>query len=680
MTAYGAHRGFEGVAAAAAVAATAWLGAGTAAEAQQGKVQLGSGQVNELQRIASERGLNVDDLLAAAKTYTPSGVHDEYLTFASGGHSGQIFVIGVPSMRQLRSIAVFTPESWQGYGFGVGESVLAGGDLDENYKIRWGDTHHPALSETKGDYDGEWLFIADKANARVAVIDLRDWETKQIVKNPLTLSDHGGSFVTPNTEYVIEGGQYANELGLGYAPIEEYKEKYRGMVTMWKFDRDRGRIDVEASWAFELPPYGQDLFDAGKLVSDGYIFGNSFNAEAAVGFIEKGEAPLEAAASQRDMDYLHVIDWRKGEALVKAGKTEVINGMRVIRLQTAIDEGVLHFVPEPKSPHGCDITPTGEYLVVSGKLDPHVTVYSTSKIKQAIANKAYSGHDDYGVPILSFDACVEAQVEVGLGPLHTQFDDKGYAYTSLFLDSAIARWTLGGSEARHGLQPWKLVGKTPVQYNVGHLVAAEGDTVSPDGKYLIAMNKWSVDRFIQTGPLLPQNFQLIDITQGGDKMPVIYDLPIGNGEPHYAQIIKADKVKAWETYPDIGWDPHVQAINPVAPMPGDERVERGPDGKVHVYMTVVRSHFNPENIEVEEGDTVVFHITNIEMAPDATHGFALGGLNINLSLEPGEYAEFEMKADRPGTYPYYCTEFCSALHLEMMGYLQVKPKQRAAAE
>ncbi len=651
------------------------------ARAQETKLDLNSGQVKQLQDIAAKRGLNFDDLLAGAKTFTPSGVHDEYITFASGGQSGQIFVIGVPSMRQLRTIAVFTPEPWQGYGYGVGNDVIKGGDLDETHPLTWGDTHHPALSESDGSYDGQFLFIGDKANARMAVIDLKDFETKQIIKNPIALSDHGCGFVTPNTDYVIEGGQYAGPLGMTYAPITEFKKSYRGMCTMWKFDRAKGRIDKDKSFALELPPYHQDLFDAGKLASDGLLFGNSFNSEAAYGDIEDGKPPLEAAASQRDTDYLHIIDWKKAEQLVNSGKAEVINGFKVLRLQTMIEEGVIYFLPEPKSPHGVDVTPDGEFVIVSGKLDPHVTVFSTKKIREAIKSGIVKGKDEYGVPILDFDTCKEVQVELGLGPLHTQFDDKGYAYTSLFLDSAICRWTLGGSFAnKHPERPWTVVGKAPMQYNIGHLVCAEGDTESPDGKYMIGMNKWSVDRFFQTGPLLPQNFQLVDIAEGGEKMPVIYDLPIGNGEPHYAQMIKADKLKPFEVYPEIGWNPQTNAVDPKAPMPGDEKVVRESDGKVHVYATVARSHFNPENVEVNEGDTVVWHLTSQEQAPDATHGFCIAGFNINLSLEPGEYEAIEFKADRAGTYPFYCTEFCSALHLEMMGYLQVKPKAAAAAK
>ncbi|HRJ49267.1 MAG TPA: Sec-dependent nitrous-oxide reductase, partial [Phycisphaerales bacterium] len=599
--------------------------------------------------------------------------------FSSGGQCGQVFAIGVPSMRLLRSIAVFTPESWQGYGFAGDADPVTESLKINGYPVLWGDTHHPALSETKGDYDGEFLFIGDKANARVAVIDLRDWETKQIVKNPLTISDHGAAFVTPNTDYVIEGGQYATVLGYGYAPPEDYKKSYRGMVTLWKFDRAKGRFDVPNSFALELPPYWQDLADAGKNASDGFFFINSFNVEMATGGVEKGNPPFEAGASKRDMDYLHIIDWKKAEAAFKAGKAKPINGFPVLMLDTLIADGILYFAPEPKSPHGVDVTPNGQFMVVAGKLDPHVTVYSIEKIKAAIASGKRAGSDEYGVPILDFDSVVETQVELGLGPLHTQFDDKGYAYTSLFLDSAVARWTLGGEYAKlNPEQPWKLVTKTPVHYNIGHLCAAEGDTVSPDGRFLVSMSKWSVDRFLPTGPLLPQNFQLIDIAATGTAMPVIYDSPIGVGEPHYAQMIKADKLKTWLVYPEIGWNPHTQKLDPNAPKKGDEGVTRQ-GNKVLVKMTAVRSHFFPEHVEVNEGDEVTWRITAIETAQDATHGFCIGGYNINLSLEPGEYTEFRFIADRPGTYPFYCTEFCSALHLEMMGYFHVKPKTPVAA-
>jgi nitrous-oxide reductase len=629
---------------------------------------LPAGLPSDALALARERGLTPDDVYAALATYVPGGKADDYVMFASAGHGGQVIAIGIPSMRILKVIAVFAPEPWQGYGYGVKENALY--ELYGRGPYPAADTHHPALSETNGEYDGQFLFIGDKANGRVAVIDLRDWETKQIVQNPVFYNNHGAAFVTPNTEYVIEVSQYGLPLGNKYAPIERYKEAYRGLITFWKFDRKKGRIIPEQSFGIEVPPYWQDLADCGKAASDGWVFVNSFNTEMATGGVEKGNPPFEAGVSQNDMDYLHIINWKQAEKLVQQGKFITINGFKVLPLKEAVAGGVLYFTPEPKSPHGVDVCPCGKHIVVGGKLDPHVTVYNIEKIKQAIANKDYEKTDPYGVPVLRFDATKEAQVELGLGPLHTQFDNQGYAYTSLFLDTAVARWTLGGCKYKAPEEPWKLVGKIQTHYNIGHLAVAEGDTVSPQGKYLVALNKWSVDRFVNTGPLLPQNLQLIDISNTGERMRLLYDLPLGIGEPHYAQIIRADRLKSWEVYPDVGWDAHKQAKSPYAANKG--RIEVS-GNTVTIYSTLIRSHFDPEHVKVKKGQRVVWHLTNLERTRDATHGFTLPGYGLSASLEPGETVTLEFVADKEGVYSFYCSEFCSALHLEMMGYLLVEP-------
>ncbi len=647
------------------LARAGWLVAGLAAAAcssgsgNPGAAQTaGGGAVADLMKA---RGLSEADVTAALKTYTPTGRHDEYLLFGSGGHSGQVVVIGLPSMRILKYIGVFTPEPWQGWGFDdASKAVLAGGNRHGKEQT-WADTHHPALSETKGDYDGQYLFIGDKAGARVAVIDLKDFTTKQIISSHVIESDHGAAFVTPNTEYIVEGSQYPAPLGGEYADVSQFKEKYRGGAVFWKFDRDKGRIDPAKSFVIELPPYVQDLSDAGKLGSEGFVFMNSINTELAYGGNMEGNPPMESGMSQNDMDYLHVIDWKKAEELVAAGKTKEVKGFKVLPLEVAAAEGVLHFVPEPKSPHGVDVAPNGDDIVVGGKLDTHATVYSFKKIKALIDAKKYTSKDPYGVPVLSFEETIRGQAELGLGPLHTVYDDKGFAYTSLFLETVVAKWSLADL---------KVVEKISSSYNVGHLTAAEGDTVSPDGRYLVAMNKWALDRFNPVGPLLPQNFQLVDLTT--QPMQLLYDLPIPLGEPHYAQIIKADKLKPHDIYSPIGYDPIADAKSPDAAEGGKERVERRPDG-VHVYMTLIRSHFTPDIIRVKQGDKVFMHVTNIEQAHDATHGFAIDSYNINLSLEPGEHNDVTFVADRPGVFPLYCTEFCSALHLEMAGYLLVEP-------
>jgi nitrous-oxide reductase len=615
-----------------------------------------------LQDVMKRRNLTEKDLLAAAKTYTPTGKRDEFIAFSSGGQSGQVIVYGVPSMRILKYIGVFTPEPWQGYGYDEeSKAVLKQGSINGK-DITWGDTHHPAISETNGEQDGKFLFINDKNNPRIAVINLHDFETQQIVVNPVLQSEHGGAFVTPNTEYVVEAAQYPGPLGGEYAPLSEFNEKYRGGVTYWKFDKAKGRIIPEESFTIELPPYSQDLADAGKLVSDGWAFVNSFCSERYVGGIEQGRPPFEAGCSANDVDYLHVFNWKKAVDVFKAGKVTMIKGHAVIKMETAVQEGLLALIAEPKSPHGVDVSPDGKFIIVGGKLDTQASVYSFEKIKSAMEAKKFASKDAYGIPIIALQDALHKQVPLGLGPLHTQYDSVPcIAYTSLYVDSQVAKWNYCDG---------KVLDKLSVHYNIGHLVAMEGESVKPKGKYLIALNKLAIDRFNPVGPLHPQNHQLIDIS--GDKMELLYDMPIPLGEPHYVTAIAADKIQPLVRY-KYGTDSRTGEAHKMAVRPGAEKIVR--DGsKVTVFMTAIRSHFTPEIIEVNEGDEVTVHITNSERAQDEVHGFAVSGQDVNLSLEPGKTATAKFTADRPGVFSYYCTEFCSALHLEMQGYVLVKPK------
>jgi nitrous-oxide reductase len=620
-----------------------------------------------LQQVMKRRALSQEDVLAASKTFVPTGKRDEFVAFSSGGQSGHVIVYGIPSMRILKYIAVFTPEPWQAYGFDEeSKAVLAQGRMGKR-DITWGDTHHPAISETNGDYDGQFLFINDKANPRIAVIDLKDFETKQIVANPVFQSEHGGAFVSENTEYVIEAAQYAAPLGGAYAPLEEFNEKYRGGVTYWKFDRTKGRIVPSESFSLELPPYGQDLSDFGKLASSGWSFTNSFCSERYVGGIERGRPPFEAGCSAKDTDYLHVINWKKAAELVKAGKGKKINGMPVLPIDVSVAEGILFLIPEPKSPHGIDVSPDGKYMVISGKLDSHTWVFSWDKIQKAIAAKKFIEKDPYGIPVIGLEEVLHTQVPLGLGPLHTQYDSRpGVAYTSLYVDSMVAKWDyLNG----------KVIERIPVHYNIGHIMAMHGDTVKPRGKYVVAMNKLAIDRFNPVGPLHPQNHQLIDVA--GDKMQLIYDMPIPLGEPHYVVAIDAKLLKPTVRYP-VGTNSRTDEPSPYKTRAGEEKTVRN-GKKVEIFGTVIRSHITPEIIEVDEGDEITIHLTNLERAEDQTHGFTVSKYNINASLEPGKTSTFRFVADEPGVFPYYCTEFCSALHLEMEGYLLVKPKGYKAA-
>jgi len=615
-----------------------------------------------LNDVMERRGLTEKDVLAAAKTYVPTGKRDEYIVFSSGGQSGQVIVYGIPSMRLLKYIGVFTPEPWQGYGYDEeSKAILAEGRI-HGKDITFGDTHHPALSETNGDYDGQYLFINDKANPRIAVIDLHDFETKQIVVNPVFKSSHGGTFVSENTDYIIEAAQYPAPFENDYVPLEQFNERYRGGMTYWPFNRKEGRIIAEKAFTVMAPPYSQDLSDFGKGPSADWSFTNSFCTERYVGGIERGRPPFEAGCSAKDTDFMHVVNWRKAAELVKAGKATKINGHDVLTIETAVKEGILFLIPEPKSPHGVDVSPDGKYIVVSGKLDSHTSVYSFEKIQQAIANKKFEGKDPYGIPIIAMQEVLHTQVELGLGPLHSQYDAKPCViYTSLYVDSMVAKWNYCTG---------KVLDKISIHYNIGHLMTMHGDTKHPEGKYLVALNKLAIDRFNPVGPLHPQNHQLIDIK--GDKMVLLKDMPIPLGEPHYAVGINAKLLKPAVRYKS-GWNSRTNKRSAYKTRAGREKTVKTP-GKVEVFGTTIRSHITPEIIEVEEGDEVILHFTNLERAEDETHGFALYGQNVNLSLEPGKTSSFRFIADKAGVYPYYCTEFCSALHLEMEGYLLVKPK------
>lgn len=626
---------------------------------------------SELDAIMKARGLSEKDILAAAKTYQPSGRKDEYLVFSSGGQSGQVIVYGVPSMRIYKYIAVFTPEPWQGYGYDEeSKKVLEGGKINGR-AMTWGDSHHPAFTEKNGEYTGDYLFINDKANPRLAVIDLKTFETVQIVSNPVIKSEHGGAFVTPNSEYVLEASQYAAPLDRNYHPLEAFENAYRGAVTLWKFDLDKGRINETESLTLELPPYNQDLSDAGKGVSDGWAFINSFNTEMYTGGIEAGLPPNEAGMSRNDHDYLHVFNWKKIAELGKDPKNvKVINGHRVVPIEVAVANDALFLIPEPKSPHGVDVSPDGKYLVIGGKLDTHASVHDFEKIKKLIDAKDYAGKDTFGIPILDMKKSLHGQVELGLGPLHTAFDSKdGVLYTSLYVDSQVVRWDY---------KKLKVLDRINVHYNIGHLDSMEGKSTKPKGDWLLALDKLSIDRFNPVGPLHPQNHQLIDIS--GPKMELTYDLPIPLGEPHDVVSIAADKLTPKVTF-DIGTDSRTEKPSPYATLAGQERVER--DGNnVTVYATMVRSHINPERITVNKGDHVKIHLSSLERAQDETHGFAVDSMNVHASLEPGKTVTVEFDATEEGVFPYYCTEFCSALHLEMMGYLMVKDpnKQYAAVD
>src|SRR5262249_18821296 len=340
---------------------------------------------------------------------------------------------------------------------------------------------------------------------------------------------------------------------------------------------------------------------------------------------------LEVTSTQKDRDYIAAVNWREAEKALKEGKFKMIGGVKVIDPKEA--PGVAFLLPCSKSPHGVDVSPDGKYIIGSGKLQSITTAFNIEKIKTAIEKKDFIGDED-GIPVLKYESIKDAEINVGLGPLHTQFDDQGFAYTSLFVESAVAKWKLG---------TWEVVDKIPVAYNIGHLAAAEGDTMHPQGKYLVALNKLSHGRHLSVGPSQPESSQLVDIT--GEKMKLLYDA-FTEPEPHYAQIVKADKLHPIEVYPKEA------NHHPLAVWDGkDAGVTRNGD-KVLVKAVLVRSTITPTSFDVKQGDTVTVALTNIEQTTDELHGFAILGYNLNLVLDPGETKTVTFKVDKPGVFPY----------------------------
>lgn len=586
---------------------------------------------------------------AALRTFVKPGDLDDYYLFYSGGHSGQVFIAGVPSMRHISTIPVFAPYPATGYGYDEESKKMLGG-------FTWGDVHHPAASKTNGDYDGRWLFVNDNANNRIARIDLRDLKTKQILGPvPNTMGNHGSSMVTDNTEYALVATRFSVPLGTEYAPLTEYATRYKGAVTGIKVDSATGTMSI--GWQIMTPPFNWDLGATGKGPSVDWAFWTSYNSERAVG-------KLETSSTQKDRDYVAIVNWRAAERAAAAGKTFAVGGVKMI--DPAKVPGVMYLLPCGKSPHGVDVDPSGEYVICSGKLQPTSTVFSFAKIQDAITRSAFSGQED-GIPVLKYEDALVLEVPVGLGPLHTQFDGKGYAYTSLYVESAIAKWKLPPYEA--GVDPKSLVvDKIPVQFNVGHLVTAHGDTRHPKGDFLVAMNKMSKGRHLSVGPSIPESSQLIDIASSG-KMKMLYEA-YTEPEPHFAQLMHKDVLTTIEFYPKAE-NHHAKAIWSAA----EAKVTRNAATRtVEGTVFAIRSYFEPGRVQVMEGDTVILHVTNAEQARDEIHGFGLVSFDKNIVVDPGETKTLKFVARSSGVYPYYCTNFCSALHQEMQGYLEVVPR------
>ncbi|MBK7566672.1 MAG: Sec-dependent nitrous-oxide reductase [Bacteroidetes bacterium] len=607
---------------------------------------------------------------AASKVYVAPGSYDEFYSVVSGGFSGQMAIYGIPSGRLFRVIPVFAEDPQSGYGYSEETKPML---MTSHGMVPWDDLHHIALSTTNGVHDGRWAFGNGNNTPRIARIDMTTFRTAEIIELPNSSGNHSSPFITENTEYTIAGTRFSYPPDYDGAnpdvSISSYKENFKGYLSFVGVDKESGMMDL--SFQIQIPPLNTDLARGGKGPSHDWFFFSCYNSEKAFTL-------LEVNASQKDKDFILAVNWKKAEQYVKEGKAKAqkvkyAHNYFDENTQTAVSEirtdvlvldpkelkDILYLIPCPKSPHGCDVDPTGQYIVGSGKLAAIIPVFSFEKIQKAIANNDFEAEYD-GIKVLKYESCLHGEVKKpGLGPLHTEFDNEGNAYTSFFVSSEIVKWNVKSLE---------IIDRVPTYYSIGHLSVPGGPTSKPWGKYVIAYNKITKDRYLPTGPELNQSAQLYSIE--GDKMKLLLDFPT-IGEPHYAEAIPAELIM-----PNSKKIYKLEENNhPYATKQEKEAKVVREGNKVHIFMTAIRSHLVPDNIEgVKIGDEVYFHVTNLEQDWDVPHGFAVKGANnAELLIMPGETQTLKWYPDRVGVYPFYCTDFCSALHQEMQGYIRVSP-------
>ncbi|EGV44024.1 Sec-dependent nitrous-oxide reductase [Bizionia argentinensis JUB59] len=602
----------------------------------------------------------------AEKVYIAPGEHDSHYAFLSGGYSGNLLVYGLPSGRMFKEIPVFSQFPTNGYGYSEETKPM----LETSYGfIPWDDSHHPDISQTNGELDGRWIFINGNNTPRIARISLTTFETEEIIEVPNSAGNHSSSFITENTEYVVAGTRFSVPVPQRDMPINEYKGNFKGALSFISVDPDHGHMDIK--FQVLMPGFNYDLSHPGRGKSHGWFFFTTYNTEEA-------NSLLEVNASQNDKDFIAAINWKKIEEYVNNGGGTMMpanyahnlydeathTGTSTMKKEVRVVNpsevpGAVYFLPTPKSPHGVDVDPSGEYIVGNGKLSANLTVHSFTKMLDAIEKERFDG-EAYGIPILNFEDILAGSVEqAGLGPLHTEFDGQGNGYTTFFISSEVVKWKLG---------TWEVLDRKPTYYSVGHLTIPGGNSRKPFGKYMFAMNKITKDRYLPVGPEMEHSAQLYDIS--GDKMELLLDFPT-HGEPHYAAAIPAEIIKGnSKKFYKLAENEHPRKATTGA----ETKVVR--EGKnVHVYMTMIRSHFNPDNIEgVKVGDKVFFHVTNLEQDFDVPHGFAvIGANNAELLIGPGQTRTLTWEPKQVGVWPFYCTDFCSALHQEMQGYVRVSP-------
>lgn len=567
----------------------------------------------ELAEVAKARGLTPQDLIASVKTYNPSGASDEYLAFYGTGVSGRLAVVSMPAMKILKYVSVFSAEPWQGYAFDDESKAIIKGSSRDEIEYTFGDMGTPALSLTKGNHDARAIFISDASNGRIGLVDLAEYEAKQVVTNPIFKNTNSDLSVSTNTEYIAQTTLTPEKL-----------EKYglQAGATFWKFvekEHDGQKhffINQVGSFSVLLPPAKQSSPSIGKGVSEGFAL----------------------SVSREEEPKLNIFNWKTAESLTST-KSVMVNNHFVYNTEVAQKEGILKRVSLPSGASKVVISGNGELAVITNSQKQSVHMIAMKDLLAGGVNWT--------------------EINVG-GPSIDAAFTKNDLYVTVHNPNQLVRI----SQAKKSV-----TGTHALDFPVGKITIPGSDTAAPEGKYASVVNHSPYGRFTSVGPQLGLSAHLVDI--GGEKMQSLYDASIPQATRLGAVAMSMKLNKPIFRY-KIGTDPRSGVISSYRTPSGKELVVR--DGKrVHVYATVIRSHITPDFIEVEQGDIVSIHITSNEQSRDQTHGFTIDTYNVHGSWEPGKTATLTFVADRPGVFPYYCTEFCSALHLEMQGYLLVKP-------